>query len=826
MVRILVVALLALLLFACSSDEGEKAEDLGRDTGAALADPGGEADEGSSGGVADVGQDTSGDGAESTDGSEAEPDLPKGPPDPAFVYKVDSPAVVSAAATYRMDEPTQYRSAEQLADLDVRALSAAGGVWAGAQGGLYRFDEAGNSFIKQVTEGEEPGPVTDIASALDDTGRLAVLHDTFVRLLDPETGDADSVPVAAGTWKAVAAGEKVWLGSEDGPAALQGVSVVMLGGAETGAVRDLAVDSEGILWIASAAGLFRHDGSTTTKALEGDFRAVAPAAPGWVWAGNDKGAVFAGAEVLVREHLAGPDALAYDDVLAIAFAGGRVVLGHKIGASALAVADDGALQRRDYYTGLRWLPGKEVRAVAAESADRYWLATEAGITRVDWVEHSFKEKQEHFDNIQSERYWRMDGFVPSDIAADDAWAPTKWRNWDHDNDGLWTQMQIGAWCYAYAATGEEVFYDRARKAMDVMMLQIDIPATDFEAAGLGRGFVTRSLVREDEGEVFESKKTQSNWHLVSYEGRDYYWKDDTSSDETTGHFFGYPLYYDLCAKTDEEHALVAEHAAALAAYIIDHGYLLIDLDGEKTTHGHWEPERLAAGVDGPGSKCETKLEYCIESFAGGGWLNSIEILGHLLAAWHMTGEQRFYAAYDELIEEHRYDEVATPQDYTATITQPAFMNHSDHELAMLAYHTLIRYEPNDDRRALWQEGLLFLYEHEKGERNPLWAAFVALLVGPEEADVEAPLESLREMPFDRRELYIDNSHRKDAVMWPNGRHGEAQLDRVFPYDEIRTVWWNGNFREAEHGGDGRQESGPMAWLLPYWAFRYAGIISE
>ena len=49
--------------------------------------------------------------------------------------------------------------------------------------------------------------------------------------------------------------------------------------------------------------------------------------------------------------------------------------------------------------------------------------------------------------------------------------------------GLWTEMQIGAWCYAYAVTGEQRYYDSARRAMDVMLLQFDIPAKTFQAAG-------------------------------------------------------------------------------------------------------------------------------------------------------------------------------------------------------------------------------------------------------------------------------------------------------------------------------------------------------
>ncbi len=117
-------------------------------------------------------------------------------------------------------------------------------------------------------------------------------------------------------------------------------------------------------------------------------------------------------------------------------------------------------------------------------------------------------------------------------------------------------------------------------------------------------------------------------------------------------------------------------------------------------------------------------------------------------------------------------------------------------------------------------------EHEATERNPLWNAYTALAAGLEETDMEPALQSLREMPFDIREWFYDNSHRIDAADWPDARFDDAQFDTVFPYDEIRTVWWNGNLYEKVPGGSPQSLQGPVAWLLPYWALRYAGIISE
>lgn len=770
-------------------------------------------------------------------------------PDPAFVHVRTGKAVVRAGDPYRMDEPEQYRTTDRLADLDVRCMSAAGGVvWAGTASGLVRYDTEEDRFLA-VPLGEGADPVTDLSRGLTGDGRLVAVQPGILHLVDPDTAAVQSFSMAPLAFAVVEAGhDEVWTSPSAGglwritfPADRGDpvVEPVLDGG--TGPVRDLAVDATGMVWMATDSGLKTWDGQvmgSKTAAdgtlLDDDVRVVA--AIGDVVVAGTAGGLAVLREAGHQTVPAGVGFLPEGDITAVAGHDSVVLLGHGIGATALVASggSDPFGGEVHHYVSRRWLPSDQVRAVAVEG-NRLWVGTAAGVSRIEWKTRTLAEKAEAMESLQEAHFWRLD-FVPSDIATDDPWNPTQWRTWDHDNDGLWTQMQIAAWCYAYAATGDERYYQKARRAMDMMFLEMDIPGVDFEAAGLGRGFITRSLVRDDEGQVFEDKKNNPRWHLVHYtDGHDYYWKDDTSSDETTGHFFGFPLFHDLCAKDEAERQAVAEHAAALAGTIVDHGFRLVDLDGEPTTFGHWEPERLAAAVDGLDPCLENALQAddtsaaiqaCFGSWYGEGWLNSIEILGHLLATWHMTGDARFHDAYEMLITKYRYDKIAMPHAETVTITDPAFMNHSDHELAMLAYATLIRYEPNDARRAKWIESLMFLYEHEKGERNPLWAAFVALAAGPEAADLDAALRSLREIPFDRRDWRVDNTHRRDALNWPDDRHGHPQFDRVFPYDEIPTVWWNSNFRSKADGGDGRSVSGPMAWLLPYWAMRYAGVIGE
>ncbi|MFH1529853.1 MAG: hypothetical protein ABIK09_03855 [Pseudomonadota bacterium] len=834
----------ACFLVACGSGSG----------GGEVADAV-DADGASDLGPADVPPDTPDDGA----GGDAAPDAVSTDteeetlsfPDPTFFHKVDSAAMASAQVPWVIDEPVQYRTVEALADLDVRCLSTAGDtLWAGTASGLHRYDDLLDGFVAvPLTDGVE-APVVDLARRLDGWGRLVILQADRVIWLDPDGGPPVVTVVEGQALTAVTvAGGWTWVGTQaqgvwGGPAGpgivdpadldpvLSGSPILDLAGTEGGGIHVITADAYRY-WSSPDATPVLYEGLP-----EGGLTAVSVGDP-YPWIGGSWGVARVDGPGDYHVIPAGLDGLPLGDITALDVGADRLVMGHSKGATLLVDPLVGGAQpwgEKHHYANGRWIPSNDVRDVVVDGLGRHWIATAAGITRIDWNEHSFAEKADAFEAEQDAHFWRLGGFVAAGISIDDPWTPTLWKQHDHDNDGLWTQMQIGAWCYGFAATGDGTLYDKARKAMNLMELQVDIPAVDFEAAGLGRGFVTRSLVRDDEPDLFAQKATESNWHLVEWtDGHDYYWKDDTSSDEITGHFYGYPLYYDLCAKDDGEREEIAGYAAAIASYIIDGGLQLIDLDGVKTSHGHWAPEQIGMAALGIEACMEAAgqtedpvggVALCLESWMGGGWLNSIEILGVLLSTWHMTGDTTFYDAYEELITVHRYDLVASPHDETVTIVEPSMMNHSDHELAMLAYQTLIRYEPDDTRRQLWIDGLLFLMDHEAAERNPLWNAYTALAAGLVVTDMEPALQSLREMPFDLREWPMDNSHRLDAADWPNDRFDDPQFDAVFPYDEIRTVWWNGNLYEKAPGGSPKSLQGPLAWLLPYWALRYAGVISE
>ena len=748
-----------------------------------------------------------------------------GLPDHTFIHQVSGRTQTATDTAFAQERPSLYRTTDKLPDLDVRTLVVMDGeVWAGTASGLFRFNQQTDKFENVPMPGDELD-VVDIASSKLGDGRMLIGLAHHLVLLDVQGAQDESIQCPDTITSIATDSQKVWVGTTSGLYSLEDHSLVQSPGMQNFVVADLETDGQA-LWIATNAGLVEYytETSNTHDAQKGalpddDVRAVSLVPGGGVLAACATGAAYVGTSS-DRIITAGVGALPYDDLTSVAAHGDMIAFGHSIGATFIR----GDFEHKDYYHSLRWIPAEHVTAVAFEGDSRRWIATDGGISRIDLVSDTLEQKAALMESY-NDGFWRLD-FVSDDGRRDDPWDLSGTiHNHDHDNDGLWTQMQIVAWSYAAGATGDERYCELARRAMGEMMWQIDIPAVSFEEKGMPRGFVTRSLVRDDEGDVFSSKATQDNWHLVQdwTDGHDYYWKDDTSSDETTGHFFGYPVFYDICAKTDQERATLAEHAGALARYIVDGGFLLIDIDGEQTTWGHWDPERLTSALDGL-DKCMENydLDVCVGAKYGGGWLNAIEILGHMLAAWHMTGDPVFYDAYEELLDK-RYAELVDFNDEVFTVTKRATANHSDHELAMLAYHTLIRYEPDDERRQRWIQSMLDMYEYEKNERNPLWVAIIASAIG-DGYDLDEALQTLREWPEDWREWLVDNSHRMDAVKDVLDRHGDKQFKTVLPYDEIRTMKWNGNPYAMTDGGDGRSVQAPWPWLLPYWMMRYHGVI--
>lgn len=144
------------------------------------------------------------------------------------------------------------------------------------------------------------------------------------------------------------------------------------------------------------------------------------------------------------------------------------------------------------------------------------------------------------------------------------------------------------------------------------------------------GLVARSFNKTDKPLWHEETLWYHEWHWsTSLPG--YRWLGDLSSDKFNSIFYGVGTFWELCA--DKEYK---EKAAGLLdrfiGRIVDNNFKMTDLDGKMTLWGNFCP-------DFPRQE-----------------LNSLEILTGLKVACHITGKERYHAAYRMLIDRYHYDD--------------------------------------------------------------------------------------------------------------------------------------------------------------------------
>ncbi len=460
-----------------------------------------------------------------------------------------------------------------------------------------------------------------------------------------------------------------------------------------------------------------------------------------------------------------------------------------IGTERGAIRYDGRSKPADiqYFAGKRWLAQDRVTAIGFDSRSprTIWIETPLGVSGVTYRSTTLAEKARAFEQRVRSRHLRH-GLTASShlrVAGDLASNQTV----SSDNDGLWTAIYVAAECFRYKVTGEAEARDYARQGMEAIMRLEEISGIP--------GFPARSFIKIGE----DIQPADGEWHNTP-DGQ-WRWKGDTSSDEIVGHYFVYPIYYDLVADEAEKPKIRAI-IDRITSHILDHNYQLVDLDGKRTTWGWWGPETIWEDPDETG-------------------LRALHILSHLRVAYHMTKRERYKTAYDELINNHRYHLLTRNQK----INYPTRINHSDDELAFLSYYPLLQYETDPRLQEVYRQSLERNWLAERPERNPLWNFIYAIGCGSKEFDRQASIRTLREIPMDLISWSVANSDRLDLEHDPLAdRQGRGQSLAVLPYDELPIMKWNGNPYRLDGGNGGLSEDDGAYFLLPYWMGRYHRLI--
>jgi hypothetical protein len=455
-----------------------------------------------------------------------------------------------------------------------------------------------------------------------------------------------------------------------------------------------------------------------------------------------------------------------------------------IGTREGAVRLDTERGTREYFAGSRWLPDDHVIGIATQGRVT-WVETPRGFARLEDAPMTLEEKSRAFVARVQARHnrWGLTADsllkVPGDLSSNQVIST--------DNDGLWTAIYVAAECFRYAVTGAADARDNARAGMQAILRLESITGIP--------GFPARSFIRVG----VDLQPADGEWHDTP-DGL-WRWKGDTSSDEIVGHYFVYPIYYDLVAD-EAERRVVASTLARITDHILDNDYQLIDVDGLRTRWGFWAPEAIWEDPDETG-------------------LRALHMLSHLRVAMHMApspaARAKYQAAYDTLIGTHRYHLLTRNQK----IMVPGAINHSDDQLAFLSYYPLLQYEKSTQLIEVYRDSLDRSWRIERPERNPLWNVIYAVGTGAEAFDRAESVRTLREIPMDQVQWTVRNSHRRDVPTASEiDRHGRRQALVVLPYDELPMSKWNGNPYRLDGGHDGRVEDDGAYFLLPYWMGRY------
>lgn len=454
----------------------------------------------------------------------------------------------------------------------------------------------------------------------------------------------------------------------------------------------------------------------------------------------------------------------------------------------------------------RWLPNDDVQDLAVTATGDVYVKTPAGMGKLAARSTTVEAKMIAIDDALV-KYHVRDGFVTASRLKEAGKLESAEVHESNDNDGLWTSIYVAAEAFRFAVTGDPVAKKNARRSLEAMMFLERISGIP--------GFAARSVIPIDR----DPKRHRGEWHR-SADNR-WWWKGDTSSDEVDGHYFAYAIYYDVAAD-EKEKAEIREYVARITDHILDHDLYYVGPPGKPTTWGVWSPKSLNHDLRRIGDR----------------GLNSLEILSHLKVAEHIVGKPRYAEMAKELIEKHSYHANLVEQRRV----WPAFgVNHSDDELAFLAYYPLLQYERDPLRREYYLTSVKRTWLIERPERSPLFNLIYGAslqasewthpeqrppraMVEPAEYDRDECVEWFRDIPADTIGWTINNSHRRDIKIAGENRFRRQRGTEVLPPSERHVMRWNGDPYVLDGGHDGRDRDDGAAILLPYWMGRYHRLI--
>ena len=469
-----------------------------------------------------------------------------------------------------------------------------------------------------------------------------------------------------------------------------------------------------------------------------------------------------------------------------------------------------------YFSYGAWLMHPTVTKLAVSDNGTIAAVTPRGVSLITSKYMTLEEKANHYDALAVKYFTRNEGYqVSRELREygnlDSGWLPNS------DNDGLFTGVYCASQCFRYAVTGDAEAKANAKKAVEAMIKLTEVTGKP--------GFTARAT-RYSHEENFATGNREE-WHFCE-DNPDCEWLGETSSDEMTGHYFAYGIYYDLVADKKEK-AKIAKVVKTITDHILDNNFHLTDVDGVPTTWANWEPDLL-----------NNDDRWYYEKGT-----NSLEILSFLKTTYHVTGDEKYNKVFEMLIEKHHY--AMNCMQYKC---EDAHVAHIDDQLDFVNIYPLIVYTDNEAQKEIFKMGLTHHWEYERVERSPFFNVVYGALTN-QNCDIENAAKSLSEMNLDLIRWPVYNSHRKDIV-WDTEQESMGvppQLKYPVEYSARVLVHYDGNQFVCDSGAEefvninsktvnrtstlpgtaganGKRAMMPYIYLLPYWMGRYHGLLGD
>ena len=398
-----------------------------------------------------------------------------------------------------------------------------------------------------------------------------------------------------------------------------------------------------------------------------------------------------------------------------------------------------------------------------------------------------QEKASWFENKIAMNHLTREGLLAYEVEIkqnEGVW-PTSFRDM-----GIWTGTYLAAQGFRFRVTGEKEAKERISRLSSGIELLVRVTGKS--------GLLARGIWSMDD----VSPPLGMDWRQTSLDPR-IFWLSDVSVDQIAGVFFGAGVAFDSIDDPFIKRKIIG-WVSAMSDHLLDNGMEIRDITGKRTKHGD-----LTCG-------------WISED------LNCLIALSVVKVAWHITGENRFEEAYKNLV--HRgYPErsISARRPWWEVVLGE---NHSDNNLAFLAYYNLLHYEKDTRLLNLYRKSLRRSWRAVREEKNPFFTFLYHSLMPFTDWDRESMKEALETLilfPIDRRNTPFKISQNQCVSFWRD-RLGRKQACSPIPINQRPQVGieWNENPSRLEGGGDGTQGFSGFDYLLAYWMGRYHGFIDR